>query len=516
MRNAVLICSGLVIGLAITAPVHGDFVVFQVPTTKIKFILQGKALESRTQPTVNLTHLSKQVFDLPRLPETEVIILPAISQIGAKRLLKAKGSESSLREAAVWCLEHGLLPEFHRAVDQLAAANASEPFAVEAKRLKEELAKPLGDTAAIETELVKDYGGSTGKIVKTAHFLLVHDGEKPEKSDIKRKRPEARVEQLEQLLEVFIYKCAERGLPVRIPTEPLKIALVSKIPKKVQPGERTTPVDKNIYWAANQNVLFIDDRSRVPSLDALKKLQSDVQKQATQPKSKKSGYGAAGAGAGAAGGAMAGGAGGGDSFSQLSATQLAKLNVSLQSLMSIGIENHELESVSREAAYMFLANCGVVTRAAPWWVQDGLAAYFEFPAEMGLVKIGDVGQIRQAWYQASLQDPDPITVTDIITGRIYEDAQSTNGAMRAGTQSWALMHYLLQTKPEGVVQYLGNFQSMPPDVALGEEVLTAIFDQAFDGDRSSLEEAWREHMTAWKPDYLVLQEEEGGGTPTEN
>lgn len=507
MRIAVVLVSSLLIGLAMKAPVYGDIVVFKVPTTKVTFVLQGKAISSRAQPTVNFTHASKQVFDLPQGADTKVITLPTLNQIGSKRVLKAKGDEAAMRDAAVWCLDHGLMPEFHRAIDQLSAINASEPFATEVKRLKEELAKPVADTGGVEAELLKDYGGSSGRVVKSAHFLLAHDGEKPDKSDIKRKRPEARVEQLEQLLEVFVMKCAERGLPVRVPTAPLKVA-VANIPKKTTPGDRSLPVDKNIFWSADRNVLLIDERSKIATLDAVKKLQSDVTKIASQPKAKKDrpGYGA-----GAAPSTTPGG-GGADSLSGLSAGQLSKLTVTLQALMSIGVENHELESTSREAAYMFLANCGIISNATPRWIQDGLAAYFEFPEEMGWSKIGDLGQMRQAWYQASLQDPDRFSVTDIVTDHCYEGAPSPNASMRAGTQAWALTHFLLKSKPEGIAQYLGSFQSMPPDVVLGEDVLTAIFDQAFDGDRTAMEEAWRAHMTELKADYLILEEEEGGTT----
>lgn len=517
MRIAVVLVSCLFISLAVKVPVYGDIVVFKVPTTKVTFVMQGKAISSSRTQLINFTHTSKQVFDLPLGADTKVITLPSLNQIGSKRVLKAKGDEGALRDAAVWCLDHGLLPEFHRAIDQLAAINASEPFAAEVKRLKEELAKPLPDTAAVESDLLNDYGGSSGKVIKSAHFLLVHDGEKPDKGEIKRKRPEARVEQLEQLLEMFVMKCAERGLSVRVPTSPLKVAVVSVVPKKLKPGERTPPVDKSVFWSADQNLLLIDERNKIASLDMVKKLQNDVAKQAAQPKTKRNQPGGAAqpgaAPAGAPGGAPGGS--GADLLGQLSAGQLSKLTVTLQALMTIGVENHELESTSREAAYMFLTNCGVMTPSTPRWIQDGLAAYFEFPEEMGWLKIGDLGQTRQAWYQASLQDPDRFTVTDIVTNHCYEEAPSPNSAMRAGTQAWALTQFLLQTKPEGMVQYLSNFQSMPPDVVLGEDVLTAIFDQAFDGDRTALEEAWREHMTGLRADYLILEEEEGG-TPTEN
>ncbi len=512
MRIAVVLFCSVLIGLAVKAPVYGDLVVFKVPTTKITFVLQGKAITSRTQPTINFTHISKQVFDLPNTGDTTVITVPTPNQIGQKRLVKSKGDEAGIREATVWCLDHGLLTEFHRGIDQLGAINASDPLVTEVKRLKGELAKPLGDTAAVEAELMKDYGGSSGKVVKTGHFLLVHNGEKPDKAEIKRKKPEQRAEQLEQLLELFIMKCAERGLPVQVPAQPLKVAVVNIVPKKLTAGDlRTAPLDKNIFWSTNQNLLLIDERSEMPMLKAVKKLQSDVTKQASNTKPKRPG-GAYGSGAAApmSSGSMTGGS---DSLlSSLSAGQLSKLTITLASLMQIGVENYELESTSREAAYMFLANCGVVSRATPRWVADGLAAQFEFPVEMGWWKIGDVGQLRNAWYQASLSDPDRFTITDIVTNGCYAEAATPNQSIRAGTQAWALTHFLLQTNPQGFAKYVASFQSIPFDVTMDEEVLGTVFDQAFEGDRTELESQWREYMTGLKADYLSLEAEEAGTT----
>ena len=48
-------------------PVRADFVVFKVPTTNIKFVMQGKAISSRTLPTINFTSTTKQTFDLPQM-----------------------------------------------------------------------------------------------------------------------------------------------------------------------------------------------------------------------------------------------------------------------------------------------------------------------------------------------------------------------------------------------------------------------------------------------------------------
>lgn len=517
MRIAAILGS-IWIGLAATAPVRADFVVFKVPTTNIKFVLQGKAVSSRTLPTVNFTSNTRQTFDLPQGADTEVIVTSPLSQIGAKRVLKAKGDSAELRSAAAWNLDHGLLTEFRRALDQLATADANDAFATQAKRLQADLAKPI---AAEAPESLKGIAPDGFKSLGSAHFLLFHqDGDKPaDKSEIKKKKPEARLEQFEQLLEIFVMKCAERGLPVQVPTHRMKVVLLSRKDPRMIPGARTPGPDPRTLWAHDSNILFYyGEEARVPALDGLKSLQSKVAKVAAQPKTKKGNFGQpGGAGGGAAPAMTAGGTGGGGlDLSQLSAANLAKLTVTVQALIVIGYENADLESTSREAAYMFIANCGVVPPQAPEWVRDGLAAYFEYPAEVGALKIGDLGNVRNAWYQASLQDPDRFTISDIVTGRCHAGPLTVHESMRAGNLSWALLHYLLHKNPEGLAQYLNSFRAMPSDVAINPDLLTALFGQAFGEDRKQVEDDWRQYMTDLKADYLVIQEQEGGATTVEN
>lgn len=501
------------------AAVQADLVVFKVPTTNLKFILQGKSLISRTLPTINFTHTSKQTFDLPQSADTEVIVMPPLNQIASKRLLKAKGNEAGLRQTAVWALDHGLILEFHRAVDQLAASSSADPLVVETKRLKADLAKPLPDETP---EDIKSVSAAGYKTVKSAHFLLgCPENDKPaDKTEVKKKKPDARLEQLEQLLEIFVMKCAERGLPVQVPTARLKVMLSPAAPPPAAvAGARTNPVDSRVLWASGANTLYISNtNSPIAALDSLRKLQANIQKVYNAPRKRNTGGQPGGVPGGRPGGAPADGGGRGGSsgldLSALSLGNLSKLTVTTQALMAIGVENFELEAVSREAAYMFTANCGVVPAQAPPWVRDGLAAYFEFPAEMGWLKFGDLGHLRNAWYQASLQDADRFTITDIVTGRCHDNPVSPSESMRAGNMSWALMHFLLQTNPAGLARYLSSFRSIPPDLVLDPDLLNSLFDQAFSEERSKLEESWREYMASWKADYLVLQEEEGGGVTT--
>ena len=120
MRIAALLGGISLVGWGTATVVQADFIVFKVPTTSLKFVLQGKSLTSRTLPTINFTHsASKQTFDLPQTPDTEVIVLPPLNQVANKRLVKAKGDSEALREMATWAVDHGLLQEFHRSVEQL-------------------------------------------------------------------------------------------------------------------------------------------------------------------------------------------------------------------------------------------------------------------------------------------------------------------------------------------------------------------------------------------------------------
>ncbi len=517
MRIAAALVAVMLVVLAATTPVRADLVVVKVPSTNLTFILQGKTLTSRTLPTINFTNAAKLTFDLPQTADTEVIVLPPLNQIASKKLVKAKGDEAALRQVAAWALDHGLLVEFHRAVDQLAAANAAEPFAVEAKRLKADLAKPLPDETP---EDVKSVSMAGYKTVKSAHFLLgCPENDKPaEKTEIKKKKPEARLEQLEHLLEIYVMKCAERGLPVQVPTTRLKVMLSSGVPPATaMAGVRSSPVDPRVLWAQGPNVLHIaHTNAPVASLDSLKKLLATVQKVYNSPRPKRNPNGQTGGNAG--GGAGAGVATpvmiGGNDISTMSLGNLSKLIAMAQALMAIGTENYELESVSREAAYLFIANCGTVPSQTPNWVRDGLAAYFEFPSETGWLKIGDLGHVRNAWYQASLQDPDRFTLGDVVTGRCHDSTASLNESMRASTLSWAAMHFLLQTNPEGLSKYISTFGSMPPDLVLDPDVLNSLFDESFGEASAKLEEAWRAHMAGLKAEYLILKEDEDGGTTT--
>jgi hypothetical protein len=504
--SRIAIVALLFFGLGLIAPVNADFVVFKVPTTELSFVLQGKSTTIKSQPLMTFVSVTKQTFELPKGAGTEVISVPLLKEIASKKLSSAKTNEEELLAATVWALDHGQIPEFHRGLEQLLASNASHPFGTHAKQLKEELAKPIPEDPEAEAALLKLPGGGDGKIVKSAHFIALVPPVVVEKGAVKRKKPEARLEQFEHLLEIFVMKCAERGLPVHAPQARMHVALVAGALSANDTGLRTKARDATIHWSPSQNVLFLNDGAKIGALNGLKKLQEKVSELVTQPSSRRNQQGGQPGGAAPGAGMAPGGAGGGmEMLNQLSTTQLQKLETSLNALMAIGVENFELESISRETAYYFTSSCGVFSATAPVWLRDGLATYFELPADLGWVKVGDVGHVRQSWYLAGLQDPDRISLSDIVCGHCYEPPMSPNDAMRATTQSWALVHFLLERHPEGITKFVAGLRSLPPDLQVPEEVTMGIFDDAFGGERTKLDESWREHVVALKPAYRALK-----------
>jgi hypothetical protein len=470
--SQIAVLSVLFVGFGMVAPLNADFVEFKVPTTNVSFVLQGKANVKPRHPVVTFNHVGKLTFDLPK-DGAKVHECESLKELGMKKLKDAKGKEAELMDATVWVLDHGQLIEFHRSLEQLLQANSSHAFGTRAKQLKEELGKVIPDDPQAEVALQKLAGDA--KIIKTAHFLLLAPPAVAEKGASKRKKPEARGEQLEQLLEVFVMKCAERGLPVQVPTTRLSVALIASPPSSNDTGLRTRPRDAAIHWSPSQNLLFINDAVKVESLVPVRNLEEKLEGFAATPKKKRNpqGQGRQGAGAPPPSSNTGMGQGGAgitlETFKTMSTENLQKFVITAQSLIAIGTENHELESISREAAYYFSDRCGVLAKSTPAWVRDGFATYFELPADYGWVKIGDVSRYRQGWYSASLEDSERISMKDIVCGNCYEQPMSPNDVSRATTLSWSLIHFLLEKHPEGIMKFTSGIQwefSMTPLAAI--------------------------------------------------
>jgi hypothetical protein len=155
-----------------------------------------------------------------------------------------------------------------------------------------------------------------------------------------------------------------------------------------------------------------------------------------------------------------------------------------------------------------LAATGVVPRnvAAPEWVQEGIAAYFErpfgavygrggLPSWSNLIaykyhKARDLGRsgdiLRQVisdryFYIArrASADQDGAAANTISASLRHE--KERDDWERARATSWALVYYLVkERKSDGLLRYARALSVMPRDLELDQQALEGVFATAFD------------------------------------
>lgn len=526
----VMVCAAL----ATWAPVQADLVVVRIPNSPLTLVMQGKANVSRTTRLVTFTNSNtKQTFDLP--PDgVEVFTMQTLTQIGGKKTIQGKGDADALATAAAWAIDHGLLVEYHRAVEALAAVSADHRLVTETQRLKAAYAQAIPENPAAEAAFLKAVGGAFGgddlNILKSPHFYLLNDAN----AGAKRKRLENRLLQLETLFETFLLKCTERGLTVQVPGRRFNVVVLNQF--KGQPPSaalRSYPVDENNCYDPALDVLLLKDLSSDPRLQLLQLMAEEIQKQSVANKSpkatKRPPQGATPMNPGGPMGMLPGGPGGAPAagpnplgwgpfqWSQLRNSDLTKFSASLNSLILSGIEHLELEATSRESTHLFARHCGLWAPGTipPRWLQDGLAGYFEAPAETGWIKPGDYGQRHRQWYLASLQDADRITLNDIVRSERYDTlTMGQTDVLRAEALSWAAVHFLMEQQPEGLAKFCEMLLSLPPAVELPPDTVAAMFESAFGEPATEMETLFRSHLKQLRPEWEVLSEAEGESATT--
>jgi hypothetical protein len=176
-------------------------------------------------------------------------------------------------------------------------------------------------------------------------------------------------------------------------------------------------------------------------------------------------------------------------------------------------EDAEQTTLSHEAVRQLLAASGVLPRnvAAPEWIQEGIAAYFERPfgavyGRGGLPSWSNL--IAYKYHKARNLGNSGNILRQVITDRYFQiarrsssDQDSFVSAMpahlrhekeredweRARATSWALVYYLVkERKADGLLRYMREIRQMPRDLELDARTLEGAFAKAFNlGDVKS-------------------------------
>ena len=169
----------------------------------------------------------------------------------------------------------------------------------------------------------------------------------------------------------------------------------------------------------------------------------------------------------------------------------------------------DVEVVSHEATHQLAGNTGLLPRyvSVPRWVHEGLATYFEAPKDASWAGFGAVNRDRLEMYRVLSRDREHSNIDFIVGDQIFNYAQSNGAVIHGYAQAWALTHFLMDRHFDKFMTFYRRLGEMPPDVTLGADVLTELFNEVFGTDRGRLDTEWRTYMNSLKTDTeIVLQE----------
>jgi hypothetical protein len=137
----------------------------------------------------------------------------------------------------------------------------------------------------------------------------------------------------------------------------------------------------------------------------------------------------------------------------------------------------------------------------PSWVHEGLATYFECPADATWSGIGAVNEERLEWYKAlAANQRDRSNIDFIVSDEIFDLAGSHASTLHAYGQAWALTHFMLERHFDKIFAYYKALGELPRDLPLNPDFLKQLFNRVFGENRKELDQEWRLYMDSLKTD----------------
>lgn len=465
----------VVLGQLLTAaPARGDIVEYTLPNTNLVVTFQGSA-SVLAGGAVAYRHpkFGRLIFGLK---DVKIYKGPTTQELFTRQLGKATTNNSAPEAlaAAKWALHHGLLPQFHEAVDK---AREIDPQNADAQRLAELRVKmdvDLGDSSEQERELREQIRNRGMKIKTSKHFIMLHDTPDAPGKNRKKSRSDERLELLETVYESFILKFYAQGSELDIPKERLKVVLFNDHQDYLDYATSESPelASASGFWNSKTNISVFYDHGTTEMFQVLQKLAqefNDVKEEAIRKKAS-------------------------------NAAEIVQMANTITLLVEVDRENSDIEVVSHEATHQMAGNTGLLPRHVkiPVWVHEGLATYFESPKEASWSGVGAVNEQRLKLYKALEKDREHSNIDFIVGDQIFSFAASHGARLHGYGQSWALTHFLMERYFEQLMTYYRRLGEMPPDIVFSPDLLTKMFNDTFKGNRRALDSEWRSYMRGLK------------------
>jgi hypothetical protein len=466
---------------------------------EMKMVFQGRfQINGRL---VNYSHPGQrdamvfQLEDRQRWPDAvgrpdgcEIVKCPTTQQEFVRRMGQAGKDPDAMMRSAVFALKKrpiGAPREFYDAVDKVLDAAPQHEAARRVRELKRQLDEPLPDNPTLEQELRSFVRRPEMKLVTSEHYVLLHDTpERPAKGE-RKSRSQRRLELLEQAYQTFVLFFVAQDVELDIPRERLKVVLFNDekdyldFEASLNPGLSSGAG----FWDPARNTLFFNDRATSERYKSMQAIYDSLERQAEDAKK-----------------------------ARTRAGDVVRFVKTLSVLIDVDRENSDIESVSHEATHQLAGSLGLLPGQVviPDWVREGLANYFEIPADATWSGVGAINDQRLALYRALEEDRSHAGVDFIVGDQLFDYARTRNIEAQGYAQAWALTHFLLETRVRDLVSFYRMLGSMPPDVTLNPLLLSELFGRVF-GDPAALDQQWRQSMRTLKTDVDRLKDLGGGG-----
>lgn len=469
------------IGIAIfgNSVCSADYLLYSIPGIDAQVIVQGRCTVN-VGGTVSCRHPRGTLHF--KSEEIKLIQTPEPRELFVRKLRLARRSEDvdELIEVARWALRNGLLKECKRTLSEAWALDSSH----EHLRKLAYLVSYLGRTAKFDDSVeqhARDFvGGRDMQVLKSKHFLLLHNAADEPDHVTGQTRAEMRLELLEKVYEYYFLTFGLAGHFMRPPERAMEVVLFGEHRDYLHFVTTKDPALKQAagFYLPGENISVFYDQATSEAFQGLAELERMIASgldEARRQRPAGSGY-----------------------FIRFAKT--------IQLMLDIVREEEDVATVSHEATHQLAANSGLFPRDGAFvrWIHEGLASYFETPQGGSWNGVGTVDEDRIGYYRVLEGHPVQGSLDFIVSDRGFLNQQNQVQHLAAYGQAWSLTHFLFETRFDELIKFYAEATALPGDWTTDrpDELLQA-FDRAF-GDRVALELEWRRYMRGLRTDIERL------------
>ncbi len=461
-------------------PAYADFVLYALPGTDKVILLEGTTKRGG-YGIIEYTHPSHGTVVLNQDSAT-VIKAPSKTDDFKKVLAKAKSSSEvdDYISAANVAIRRGLFKEFLECCSAAYKIDPKNPTILRLIEARNRIKRPLTEDAkGSETRIREIVNLPDLKVQTSDHYVLLHDTPDAKTFRRRKTRADLRLELLETVYESYFMKFALDGILLEPPQERLMVVLFND---EKDYHRYSTQIDPTLlssagFWSPVDNACVFYDQGSSERMKALDELNADLKRAKNQAR--------------------------GTAVSR----DTAHLSNTIDLLVKVAKEEDDIEVVSHEATHQLAGNTGLMPRGkiALRWAHEGLASYFETSSDAVWNGIGAVNERRLKSYIRVSSDEKRRSIELLISDLLFDGAQSSREEVDAYGQAWALTHYLMENKPEKLVEYYRRTSEI--DTSQGSvkrKELVDVFVDVF-GDLNKLEGDWHLYMRSLETDIDRLR-----------